>query len=118
MPTYAAAPLTTANNTNQKAAQSRSGILNTLPWPVVVSQKTTANNTNQKAAQSTNGIALGCSRTLIASPKTTANNTNQLAAQPKIGAGAVFVVPLAATVNAAPKPTAVNTGGGQAGYAG
>jgi len=87
MATYAAAPTTTANNSNQKAAQSRSGIINTLVLPVITAQSTTDNNSNQKAAQS------GTSK-------------------------AILILLLTQGVDAAPKPGAINTGGGQAGYAG
>lgn len=87
MSTYAAAPTTTANNTNQKAAQSRSTIINALAAPVIVAQSTTDNNTNQNAAQS------GISKQIL-------------------------ILQLTQGVDAAPQPTAINTGGGQAGYAG
>jgi len=117
MSTYAAAPTTTANNTNQKAAQSRSVLVNGMPFPVIVALSTTDNNTNQKAAQSTSTILNLLARSVVVAQSTTDNNTNQNSVQLLLSK-AVLIVPLGRPVDAAPQPTAINTGGGQAGYAG
>lgn len=74
------------------------------------------NNANQKAAQSRTSNANLMVASIVPAVSTTDNNANQSAAEEMSNRRPVIA--LMTNMDAAPKPIAINIGGGQAGYAG